>query len=314
MTSPHSNGESPLLHAAANHTTRQPRRRVIVWMLAFILTLSPLLASTSTLLAAEMPGAQTTAAREAIPYFSEPAVSPDRSEIAFVSGGDIWTVPIGGGEARLLVSHPAMESRPLYSPDGKKLAFTSMRTGNGDIYVLTLDTGDLQRLTFDEATDQLDSWSRDGRWLYFSTAGHDISGMNDIYRVSVEGGTPMPVTADRYANEFWGAPSPDGTQLAFTGRGIASSQWWRKGHSHLDECDIWLMRDTSPPTYEQVSATGGKNMWPMWGGDGRSIYYVSDSNGPQNIWSQAIGGQAKQITRFKDGRVLWPNISYDGRV
>src|SRR5712691_6726711 len=68
--------------------------------------------------------------------FAEPGISPDGKEIAFVSGGDIWTVPAAGGEARLLVSHPATESRPLYSPDGHSLAFVSTRTGNGDIYVL----------------------------------------------------------------------------------------------------------------------------------------------------------------------------------
>src|SRR6188508_3787102 len=81
-------------------------------------------------------------------YFTDPAISPDRSEIAFVSGGDIWAVPAAGGEARLLVSHPANESRPLYSPDGRKLAFISTRTGAGDIYVLTFATGALARVTF----------------------------------------------------------------------------------------------------------------------------------------------------------------------
>src|SRR5215813_2616482 len=53
------------------------------------------------------------------PALSEPALSPDGKEIAFVSGGDIWVVPSSGGEAHLLVSDPATESRPLYSPDGK---------------------------------------------------------------------------------------------------------------------------------------------------------------------------------------------------
>src|SRR5712691_3566467 len=96
-------------------------------------------------------------------YFTEPAISPDGAEIAFVSGGDIWTAPANGGEARLLVSNPANESRPLYSPDGRRLAFISTRTGNGDIYVLTLDTGDLKRITFDDSNDQLDAWSPDGK-------------------------------------------------------------------------------------------------------------------------------------------------------
>ena len=79
------------------------------------------------------------AAPAPLPSFGEPGISPDGATIAFVSGGDIWEVPRAGGDARLLVSHPATESRPLYSPDGKRLAFTSTRTGNGDVYVLTLD-------------------------------------------------------------------------------------------------------------------------------------------------------------------------------
>ena len=124
------------------------------------------------------------------PYFTEPALSPDRKEIAFVSGGDIWTVPATGGAASLLVSNSANEARPLYSPDGNQLAFISTRTGNGDIYLLTLSTGELKRLTFDDGADQLDGWSRDGRWIYFSSTSRDIGGLNDIFRVSAAGGTP----------------------------------------------------------------------------------------------------------------------------
>ena len=260
------------------------------------------------------------AAVDSVPSFAEPASSPDRSEIAFVSGGDIWTVAAAGGEARLLVSHPANESRPLYSPDGRKLAFISNRTGNGDIYVLSFDTGDLKRLTFDDGNDQLDAWSRDGRWLYFTSSSRDISGMNDLFRVNVDGGTPMQVSADRYASEYFSAPSPNGKTLAFTGRGIASGQWWRKGHSHLDECEIWLMRDATTPSYERITEGGAKEMWPMWSADATSIFYVSDRSGAQNIWTASVKGfapdngtdspqrrrehggsaEARQVTKFKD--------------
>src|SRR5262249_9571169 len=78
--------------------------------------------------------------------------------------------------------------------------------------------------------------------------------------------------------------------------------------------------------YERLTAIGGKNMWPMWSPDGSTIFFVSDRNGPQNVWSlkpapgaanqkrAPAGDDARQITRFKDGRVLWPNISYDGRT
>src|SRR5215208_4797846 len=134
--------------------------------------------------------------------FGEPGISPDGSTIAFVSGGDIWEVPSRGGDARLLVSHAATESRPLFSPDGKRLAFTSTRSGGGDVYALTLASGDLTRVTFDDANELVTGWSADGKWIYFSTSSHEISGVFDVYRVSVDGGTPMAVAADRYTTEY----------------------------------------------------------------------------------------------------------------
>ncbi len=263
-------------------------------------------------------------AQQARPYFSEPSLSPDRKEIAFVSGGDIWTVSSSGGVAALLVSHPATESRPMFSPDGAKLAFVSTRTGNGDLYVLTLASGELKRLTHDDGLDQFDGWSRDGAWLYFSSTSRDIGGLNDVFRISAAGGTPMQVSADRYTNEFFSAPSPDGKTLAFSARGIASGQWWRRGRSHIDEAEVWLLRsfDDGPGTYERVTEAGGaKEMWPMWSADGRRLYYVSDradaanKQGAQNIWVATPGDAAdfRRISNFTDGRVLWPSISYDGR-
>ncbi len=248
-------------------------------------------------------------AQKATPYLTEPSISPDRKEIAFVSGGDIWTVAAGGSVAQLLVSHVANESRPLYSPDGKLLAFNSNRTGAGDIYVLNLESGELRRMTFDDSNDQLDAWSRDGNWLYFSSSSKDISGMQDIFRVSINGGTPMPISNDRYTAEFQAAPAPDGS-IAFAARGISAGQWWRKGRSHIDESEIWLKKGE---TYEQITQRGAKQNWTMWSADGKQIYFVSDRSGTNNIWSQALTGQAKQLTGFTTGRVLFPNISYDGK-
>ena len=140
--------------------------------------------------------------------------------------------------------------------------------------------------------------------------------MNDLYRVRTDGGTPMLVSADRYTGESLAAPSPDGLRVAFSARGNSSGQWWRKGHSHLDESELWLL-DTataSAPRYERLTERGAKQMWPMWSADGRSLFYMSDRSGAQNIWTLPLGGTAKQVTRFTDGRVLWPTISYDGRA
>ncbi len=264
---------------------------------------------------------------QARPSFADPSLSPDGREIAFVSGGDIWTVPVDGGDARLLVAHPATESRPLYSPDGQRLAFVSTRTGNGDVYVLELRTGVLTRVTYDDAPETLDAWSADGRWLYVSSSAGDISGMSDVYRVRAPlpgsghaAGTPMPVAGDRYASEYWGAPSPDGALLAITARGIVSAQWWRHGHSHLDESEIWLVRPDAAggPAYTPVTAGGAKSAWPMWAADGRTLYFMSDRSGAENLWAQPLAdgrpaGEARQVTTLRDGRLLWPSIARDGR-
>jgi tricorn protease len=250
-------------------------------------------------------------ALHAQPALFEPSLSPDAKTVAFVSGGDIWTAPAGGGEAHLLVAHPAYDSRPLFSPDGKSLAFISTRTGNGDIYVAELTTGQTRRLTYDDARDALDSWSRDGRWIYFSSNGRSgDTGANDVYRVAAGGGTPMMITDERMINQYHAAPSPDGKSLAFVGYGSASGQWWRHGRSHMDETQLWLLSDGK---YRQLAGDGAKQIWPMWTPDGTRLFYMSDRDGSENIWTMSVAAaDAKQVTRFQNGRVLWPSISYDG--
>jgi tricorn protease len=254
------------------------------------------------------------AAAQSLPSLSTPALSPDGKELAFASGGDLWTVPAAGGEAHLLVTDPADESRPLYSPDGTRIAFVSTRTGAGDIYVLTLATNDLQRITYSDAPDNLDAWSRDGKWLYFTSAANDVAGQGDIFRVPATGGTPLEVSRERYINEFESAPSPDGAQIAFVARGVSSSQWWRNGHAHIDETELWL-RPLAAPTYKRLLAPDAKHAWPMWSADGRTLFFMSDKSGAENIWqADAATGSPKQITKFTTGRVLWPTIAYDGKT
>ncbi|MCW5825591.1 MAG: PD40 domain-containing protein [Gemmatimonadaceae bacterium] len=260
-------------------------------------------------------GAQSAAPRTAL--FAEPDPSPDGSQIAFVSGGDIWVAPAAGGEARLLVAHAANDYRPRWSPDGRHLAFVSTRSGNGDIYVLDVATNAVRRLTFDDGAEQLDAWSPDGQWVYFSSTSQDIAGMNDVYRVKASGGTPMRVAGDRYASEYWAAPSPDGRRLAITARGVTAAQWWRNGSSHLDESEIWTLTLEATPRYTRVS-TGqrpgkGRDAWPMWAPDGQALYFVSDRGGTENLYRQPVGGgEAVALTSFTEGRVLWPRLTRDG--
>ncbi|HEY0139775.1 MAG TPA: DPP IV N-terminal domain-containing protein [Thermoanaerobaculia bacterium] len=256
--------------------------------------------------------ATTANAQQSIPALAEPSLSPDGREIAFVSGGDIWTVAREGGEARILVSDPAMDSRPMYAPDGKRLAFVSTRSGNGDIYVVDLAGGTPQRITFDDVRDQLDGWSQDGQWLYFHSTSRDIAGFNDVWRVRADGGTPMQVSAERYVSEYFAAPSPDGNTVAFAGRGVAAGQWWRHGSSHIDHSQIWTL-DIAAKRYEPLTKDGAREVWPMWSG-ASTLFFVSDRGGAENIWRITRGAEAVQVTNFRDGRVLWPAIARDGRT
>ena len=259
---------------------------------------------------------QGAMAQAALPSLSDPAISPDGHEIAFVSGGDIWTVGAAGGEAHLLVTDPATESRPLYSPDGTKLAFVSTRTGSGDIYVLTLGTGELMRLTYSDRPDALDGWSHDGKWLYFTSTVNDVAGQGDIFRVSSAGGTPLEVSRERYLNEFESAPSPDGQMIALMAKGLSSAQWWRNGHAHIDETEVWLKPVAESGKYTMLLKAEAKHAWPMWSTDGKTLFYMSDASGAENIWALPIAtpASAKELTHFKEGRVLWPSIGDGGRT
>jgi len=252
----------------------------------------------------------------ALPSLSDPAISPDGHEIAFVSGGDIWTVAATGGEAHLLVTHPATESRPLYSPDGTKLAFVSTRTGAGNIYVLTLATGELMRLTYSDRPDALDGWSRDGKWIYFTSALNDVAGQGDIFRVSSNGGTPLEVSHERYLNEFESAPSPDGQTIVLMAKGLSSAQWWRNGHAHIDETEVWLKPVAESGKYQMLLKADAKHAWPMWSADGKTLFYMSDASGAENIWAVPVAApaSAKELTHFKEGRVLWPSIGDGGKT
>lgn len=249
---------------------------------------------------------------KSLPIFTEPAVDPSSTEIAFVSGGDIWTVPVQGGEARLLIAHEGFESRPLFSPDGKSLVFTSTRTGNGDVYVFDFLSGETKRITFDDAFEEVSAWSPDSKFIYFSSTAHDISGMNDVYRVSISGGTPMAILDEAYTNEFFASCSPDGKSLAYNAMGIASRQWWRNGHSHIDESEIWVR--SMDGSFRQITRRGAKEIWPMWDKNGQTLYFISDRNGKENIWKTSLDGKIEQLTSFEDGRVVWPMISQDGKM
>src|SRR5690349_4975469 len=93
-------------------------------------------------------------------------VAPDGREIVFDLLGDIYTLPIEGGEARAIASGVAWQMQPRYSPDGKQIAFTSDAEGGDNVWVMQRDGSQMHAVT-KETFRLLNSpcWSPDGQWL-----------------------------------------------------------------------------------------------------------------------------------------------------
>ena len=87
------------------------------------------------------------AAQESPLWLRFPAISPDGKTIAFSYKGDLFTVPVTGGQARQLTTHAAYDAYPVWSPDGQHIAFASSREGSLDVWLIARQGGTPQRLT-----------------------------------------------------------------------------------------------------------------------------------------------------------------------
>jgi len=144
-----------------------------------------------------------------------PAWSPDSRRLAYVSfegsRSSIFIQTLRTGNRIQVSSKPGINGAPAFSPDGRKLVLTlGGIDGNLDIHVLNINSRQTQRLTTHRAIDTEGSWSPDGRHIYFTS---DRSGGPQVYRVSVNGGTPERVT---FEGSYNARPrlSPDGSKLA----------------------------------------------------------------------------------------------------
>ncbi len=245
------------------------------------------------------------------PYFRAPSIDPAGHRIAFVYAGDIWLVDAGGGNAERLTAHPANHMLPRWSPDGSAIAYTSSRTGQGDVYVLPLDGGEVRRLTYHEAQNAVECWSPDGAAIYF-TSPRERQG-TAVYRIAASGGTPVCWIAQPYERLGTVAVSPCGRWLAFS---LMRDHWWRRGPNPYGGAELWVASNAPDASdFYRVSDAPGLNYCPMWSPDSQAIVFVSDRDGCENLWvAPREGGTAERITAFKDGRLLWPSISANGRT
>ena len=252
--------------------------------------------------------ATTAAVAENIRFASHPSLSPDGKQIYFSYDGDIYTVPVGGGQATAVITMPGVQDSPLVSPDGKWLAFSSDIQGNNDVYVVPVGGGQAVQLTFHEAPDVPVNWSAKSDFVYFESTR--ASARKTTFKVAVAGGTPQ-LMFDGYFNTIVNlAENPKTGEFLFNESMESISFPTRKRYvgDHNPNIKSWNPKSKA---YTELTDYIGKDQWPMADKDG-NIYYVSDElNKESNIVKYVKGGKPRQLTSF-DKSVQYPSIAHNG--
>src|SRR6188474_3573192 len=123
-------------------------------------------------------------------FLSSPCLTPDGQTVIFAFEGDLWKANVNDGNATRLTAMQGYETSPRVSPDGKWIAFTGRQYGNGDIYIMAVNGGDVKQITYHSSNDEVTSWSWDSKSIYFNS---NRMGQVAGFKVSAEGGTPQRV-------------------------------------------------------------------------------------------------------------------------
>ncbi|MBO5582217.1 MAG: PD40 domain-containing protein [Bacteroidales bacterium] len=260
------------------------------------------------LLAAALVAASAASSAENIRFASHPSLSPDGKQVYFSYDGDIYSVPVGGGQATAVITMPGVQDAPLVSPDGKWLAFSSDIQGNNDVYVVPVTGGQAVQLTFHEAPDVPVGWSPKSDRIYFESTRE--SARKTTFQVAVTGGTPQRMFEGFFNTVVNLAENPRTGEFLFNESNESISFPTRKRYvgDHNPNIKSWNPRTKA---YKELTDYIGKDQWPMVDRNG-NIYYVSDElNKESNIVKYVPGGKPQQLTSF-DKSVQYPSIASDG--
>jgi tricorn protease len=115
-----------------------------------------------------------TFSQEHILWMQQPAISPDGNWIAFEYKGNIFKVAASGGAATPLTINTSYNGYPVWSHDGKSIAFASDRYGDFDVFIMPSGGGNATRLTYNSSKDIPYDFSADDQTVYFGTTRYDI--------------------------------------------------------------------------------------------------------------------------------------------
>ncbi len=232
-----------------------------------------------------------------------PRVSPDNSRVAFASlGREGWSIRMYSLDLGRLVAFPAGTAggsnfSPAWSGDGSRIAFSSARSGDPEIWVADAGGGNLRRLTNFRGPDIAPTWNPRTNAQLAWVSGR--TGLPQIYTMDQDGANVQRITDGGYAvSPSW---SPNGQLLAFS--------WNRKyGPGDPGGVDIHVI-DLATKNYIQLTHESGSNDYPSWAPDGRHIVFERKIGGHTEIWSMlADGTQQQQLTH--SGNNFMPNWSW----
>lgn len=216
--------------------------------------------------------------------------SPDGRLIAFDLLGDIYTMPVAGGTPTRIAEGLAFEHQPRFSPDGKRVAFTSDRGGGDNIWVMNVDGSDKRQVTKEDfRLMNQPTWSPDGRFIvakkHFTTGRSLGTGELWMYHVSGGGGVQLVKRASEQLQKELGEPiyAADGKSVFYTRNVTPGPIFEYAQNSRTDLFDIERYDIASGEVETAVSGVGG-SVRPTPSRDGKRIAFVRREGSQTKLW------------------------------
>ncbi|HSW29356.1 MAG TPA: S41 family peptidase [Longimicrobiales bacterium] len=226
--------------------------------------------------------------------------------VVFAAEGDLWRVSVTGGVAQRLTTHPAEETDPAISPDGRTLAFTARYEGPAALYTMPLTGGIPTRWTFEAEAAIATTWTPSGELVY-TTSHYSTLPQSQMVRLNPADGTRTRIPLYTATEGTWDAA---GKILYFVRPAFHANV--TKRYTGGTARDVWKYVDGAPEAVELTGDYTGESHSPMWW-SGR-VWFVTDRDGTMNLWSMdENGSDVRQHTRHSGWDVRNPDLQA-GRI